>query len=171
MASALKDTGRVKDESDPGDSVTYTFAVTNTGTTTLSSVRITDTRLSATPVACGTDPLLPGQVRTCQVTADNTYVLIQADVNAGSVNNTATATATGPSGAQRSSSDSTSTPVRQTFGLVLDKVGTYVDVNGNGRVDVGDRIDYTLTGTNTGNVTLTDVRKNDAAIGINNRPA
>ncbi|MCH8614486.1 DUF11 domain-containing protein, partial [Arsenicicoccus dermatophilus] len=167
-ASVLKDTGTVKDESDPGDSITYTFTVTNTGTTTQRNLVVTDTRLSPNPVACGTGDFLPGQTRTCQVTVSNTYAITQADIDAGVVNNTATASSTGPSGATRSSTDSTSTPIHQTFGLTLDKVGTYVDVNNNGIVDVNDRIDYSLLASNTGNTTLTDVRKNDPAIGINN---
>ncbi|GMA21121.1 hypothetical protein GCM10025862_31420 [Arsenicicoccus piscis] len=164
---ALGDTNS-NDADDPGDTITYSFTVTNTGNTTMTNLRISDSKLGPTPVVCGTGDFLPGETRTCQVTTTNRYTITQADIDAGAVNNTATASATIIGGATRSVTDSTSTPMRQNVGLTLKKTGVWVDVNNDGVMNVGDRIDYTLVGKNTGNVTLTDVRKNDPAININN---
>ncbi len=81
-----------------GDVVTYSFTTTNTGTTTLSGVRVSDTgltglsALSCTPGAPAT--LAPGEVLTCT----GTKTMSQADVDAGAVTNTATATGTPPGG-------------------------------------------------------------------------
>ena len=50
--------------------------------------------------------------------------------------------------------------------LTVTKVGKYVDVNGNDYLNVGDRIDYTITVTNTGDVILTDIRVVDPLIGL-----
>ena len=50
--------------------------------------------------------------------------------------------------------------------ITLDKsAGPVVDVNGNGRVDAGDTIDYTFLVTNTGAVTLTPVSVDDPTVG------
>ncbi|MCH8613990.1 DUF7507 domain-containing protein, partial [Arsenicicoccus dermatophilus] len=85
------------------------------------------------------------------------------------VDNTATVNAVSAvSSTPVTASDANSRIVPQTTGLTLDKRGVMVDVNGNGIVDAGDRIDYTLIARNTGNIMLTDVRKDDPAIGIYN---
>ena len=49
--------------------------------------------------------------------------------------------------------------------LLLVKQALLDDTNGNGFADVGEDIDYTLTATNTGNVTLIDVTITDPLIG------
>ena len=81
-----------------GDSVTYSFLVTNTGNTTLKNPQVAEKTFSGTGTApapaCPPATLAPGDSVTC--TAD--YTLTQADVNAGKVTNTATATANAPSG-------------------------------------------------------------------------
>ncbi len=88
------------------DSATYsavmwwmnTFTTTNTGTTTLSDVEVSDTGLtglSAFSCAPGSPATLaPGEVLTCT----GTKTMSQADVDAGAVTNTATATGTPPGG-------------------------------------------------------------------------
>jgi LPXTG-motif cell wall-anchored protein len=50
--------------------------------------------------------------------------------------------------------------------MTVTKDGKYVDVNGNDYLNVGDRIDYTITVTNTGDVVLTDIRVVDPLIGL-----
>ena len=79
--------------------VTYTFHVTNTGNVTVSAVAIDETAFSGTgtpPVAtCPPGPLAPGATAS-DCTA--TYTVTQADIDAGSIANTATATATPPLG-------------------------------------------------------------------------
>ncbi|MFT2753019.1 Ig-like domain-containing protein [Clavibacter sp. Sh2088] len=82
-----------------GGVVTYAFRLQNTGTTTLTGVSIADPRAGVSALAytwTGTSgTLAPGEV----VTATATYTVTAADVQAGSVVNTATASATAATGA------------------------------------------------------------------------
>ena len=146
---------------DAGDTIDYAFVVTNTGALTLSGVAVDDPKTG--PVACPVSTLAPGASTTCTAT----YTITQEDVNAGSVDNTATASGTPPTGPPVTSTpDSTSTATDTTTSLSLDKsAGAPTDVNGNGRVDAGDTIDYSFLVTNTGAVTLTGVGVSDAKTG------
>jgi uncharacterized repeat protein (TIGR01451 family) len=82
---------------DAGDTITYTFAVTNTGNVPLNPVTVADPRLVSAHVAitCPTGAVDPGDTVTC--TAQD-YTVTQADIVAGSLRNVATAGATGPGG-------------------------------------------------------------------------
>ena len=153
---------------DAGDRIAYSFQVTNTGTTTISSIAITDAKVGAT--SCAATTLAPGASTTCTTTT--AYTIIQADVDAGSVANTATATGANPSGtAVTSNSSSTATPTSTTGTLALTKTaGTPVDVNRNGRVDAGDTIAYSFAVTNTGAQTLTAVAITDPKVGATTCP-
>ena len=115
------------------------------------------------PVSCPVTTLDPGESTTCTAT----YTITQADVNAGSVDNTATAHGVPPTGPSVSSApDSTSTPTDHTATLTLDKIaGTPTDVNGNGLVDAGDTIAYSFAVTNTGVVTVTGLQVDDPKVG------
>src|SRR5439155_114843 len=68
-----------------GNTITYSFQITNTGTSTISSFTVTDTKLGA--ITCPVSSLAPGASTTCTAT----HVVTQADLNAGSVTNVATA--------------------------------------------------------------------------------
>ncbi len=130
---------------DLGDTITYTFTVQNTGNVTLTALAVTDAKVGT--VTCPVTSLAPGASTTCTAAA---YALTQADLDAGTVNNTATAAVQDPTGSTRSATDTTSTPAAATSSLTLDKVaGSVVDLDGNGP-DAGDRIDYTFTVQNTG---------------------
>lgn len=76
-----------------GDTVTYTFAVTNTGNVTLAPVTITDSKLGLTNWAC-LATLAPGQTANCTSTA--TYLIQAVDVQNQGIVNSATATGTPP---------------------------------------------------------------------------
>ncbi|MEP1766679.1 MAG: SdrD B-like domain-containing protein [Sulfitobacter sp.] len=73
-----------------GDTVLYSFAVTNTGNVALADVSIADDLVT---VSGGPVTLALGETDSATFTAS--YVLTQADVTAGGVENTATATGTG----------------------------------------------------------------------------
>ncbi|QZY28801.1 beta strand repeat-containing protein [Nocardioides coralli] len=150
---------------DAGDTIAYTFTVTNTGNVTLSGVGVDDAL--AGPVTCDATTLAPGADTACA--ADAAYVITADDETAGVVTNTATASGTpaGDSSAVTSGPDTTNTPVTaQAPALTLDKVaGTPVDVNGSGLTDAGDTIAYSFTVTNDGNVPVRDVRVVDPLVG------
>ncbi|WP_034230488.1 DUF7507 domain-containing protein, partial [Aquimarina pacifica] len=88
---------------DVGDTIAYTYTVENTGNTTLTGVSVSETIFSGSggaptplfdmndgPSAAGT--LIPGETATFEAT----YVLTQADINAGGIENSATGTGTPP---------------------------------------------------------------------------
>lgn len=79
----------------PGDTLTYSFKVTNTGNVVLAPVVINDTKLGITNTQC-VPTLAVGATTTCTFT--KTYVITEGDLLAGGVVNTATATGTPPSG-------------------------------------------------------------------------
>ncbi|WP_409994013.1 beta strand repeat-containing protein, partial [Flavobacterium poyangense] len=159
-----------------GDRIDYTFVVKNTGNVSLAPVTITD----ANAVVSGSlASLAPGATDSASFTAVHTITL--ADVNNGQVDNVATVTGTPPTGAPVTAKSTDPSPICATCApkdptcttcttvpltaspkVEVSKKATYVDVNGDGIANVGDRIDYTFVVKNTGNVTLAPVTISDA---------
>jgi hypothetical protein len=77
-----------------GETITYHFSVQNTGNVTLTNVGLTDTQatVSGGPIAS----LAPSAIDITTFTAVHT--IVQADITAGKVTNSATASATTPAG-------------------------------------------------------------------------
>ncbi len=71
-----------------GDIIDYTFSVTNTGNVALTNVSVTDAQLG---LNCSIGALAAGATNT---TCTGSHTLTQADVDAGTYNNSATATGT-----------------------------------------------------------------------------
>jgi uncharacterized repeat protein (TIGR01451 family) len=143
--------------------ITYGFTVSNGGNVTLSNLIVTDALAGATVSGGPIASLAPGASDTSSITA--TYVLTQADVDAGRVINTATATGQTPSGDPLTGTDSVTVPVAAAPALTLAKTATLED-GGDGRADAGDTIRYGFLVANTGNVTLTDVSVADILAGV-----
>ena len=149
---------------DAGDTITYAFSATNTGTVTLAPVTVSDPLLPG--LSCTIASLAPGATASCAATG-NTYVITAADVTAGSRANTATATGDAPGTIpDPTATDTETVPTAAALpGLSIDKTaGAPVDVNGNGLTDAGDTIAYSFVVTNTGNVPLNGVVVNDAML-------
>ncbi|WP_344324557.1 DUF7507 domain-containing protein [Kitasatospora putterlickiae] len=149
-----------------GEKTTYTFAVTNTGNVTLKDITVNEGEFTGhgklDPITCpnGTASLAPGATVTCTAT----YTVTQADVDTGTVKNTATATGTPPTGEPPVSPPSDVTIPSNGKGLLgLAKTAEVTDTNG--RTDTGDRIDWRLTVTNQGTLTITDIKVNDPTAG------
>jgi uncharacterized repeat protein (TIGR01451 family) len=150
-----------------GDTIAYSYLVTNTGNVTLRSVAVNDPTLGS--VTCPTPPapgLAPGDSKTC--TADNLYTVTQADVDAGSVSDTATATGTDTQG-NTSPPSAPSTATVQTVApapaVSMAKTATVNPAADQGAAQLGDTIAYSYLVTNTGNVTLASVAVNDSSTG------
>ncbi len=152
-----------------GNTITYTFTVTNTGNTTLTNVVVTDPMVGLTITGSPIATLAPGATNS---TIKGTYVIIQADIDAGKVTNSALVTAKDPqnnnitdiSGTTVNNNTSTETPVTQAPAIALVKTAVY---NGNAtKAALGDTITYTFTVTNTGNTTLSNVVVTDPMVGL-----
>ncbi|WP_424936712.1 MULTISPECIES: DUF7507 domain-containing protein [Bacteria] len=135
---------------DAGDTVSYTFTVTNTGNTPLTGIVVDDPK--AGTVTCPATVLNPGERQTCATAAP--YTITAADERAGRVENTATASGSGPGGAVVVSPPSTTrTPVdspRPSLGLVKTADRDAVD-------EIGQKVVYSFMVTNTGNMPLTSL--------------
>jgi uncharacterized repeat protein (TIGR01451 family) len=137
-----------------GDTLSYTITATNNGTAVLTNVTVTDNQITPATQACA--QVAPGA--TCVLTG--TYTVTAADVTNSRVDNTATATAdqTGPVEADN-------TVNLLVPALALDKsVPANADEDGSGDLSVGDTLTYTITATNNGSATLTNVVVNDPLI-------
>ena len=117
----------------------YSYLVTNTGNVTLAGpVTVADDKAT---VSCPAGGLAPGASVTCTAS----YTITQADLDGGSVTNTAKASA---NGTDSNVDDETVTAVKAPV-LTITKVATESTFD-----SVGDILNYTITATNTGNVTL-----------------
>ncbi|WP_223787545.1 beta strand repeat-containing protein [Marinicella meishanensis] len=141
------------------DTLTYTVVATNTGNITLNNVTVTDTLITPNNTTCVT--LAPAA--TCSLTG--TYVVQQADVNAGQISNTGTADSDETPPVQ----DTINTPLSTNPALSIDKsLTSNADEDGSGTVTINDTLTFTIVATNVGNVTLNNVVVTDNMITPNN---
>ncbi|WP_162230659.1 DUF7507 domain-containing protein, partial [Nitratireductor soli] len=160
---------------DVGEMIAYTFTVANTGNATLTDVTVTDTKAT---VSGG--PLASLAVAASDSTTfTGVYTITQADIDAGSFENTASAMAKDPDGNDVTADsnppggapgDPTVVELDQAGAHTLVKEGTLADANSNGRPDAGEVIDYTFTVTNTGNVSLTNIAVSDDKATVSGSP-
>jgi uncharacterized repeat protein (TIGR01451 family) len=122
-----------------GDPVQYSIMVGNAGNVSLTGISVTDPLPGLSAVACPTATLLPGELMTCTAT----YPLTAADLTAGTVANTATASADGPFGADPADASASATvAVRAaSYTLSVTKAGT---------AETSGRIRWTIDVTNAG---------------------
>ena len=132
--------------------ITYNYVVTNTGTTTISGISVSDNLVAS--VDCPNSSLAPGASETCS----GTYTVTQADVNNGSVTNTATASGTnGQDVTVTSNQSSVTVPGSGAYdGLSLSKTSPTANYG-----QAGDVIDYNYLVTNTGTTTITGIGVSD----------
>ena len=143
-----------------GDVVTYAFTGTNTGNVDHARRdrhRPDDRPLAPRLHAGAPATLAPGDTIDCTAT----YTVTQADVDAGSIENTATISGLDPSNTPTSAPGATTVTADQTPALTLDKSATP-----SSGVVAGDVVTYSFHGQNTGTVTLHNVDVTDPMTGL-----
>uniref|UniRef100_UPI00232B25B8 gliding motility-associated C-terminal domain-containing protein n=1 Tax=Olleya namhaensis TaxID=1144750 RepID=UPI00232B25B8 len=184
----LNKTGILVDGGDglqAGDTIDYTFTLTNTGNTTINNVSLNDPLLGgiiAGPVSGddNVDTILDlGEIWIYNAT----YVLLQSDIDTGMVENTATVSGEAPNGApitdisddpnNNANADSNGDgnpddPTIVSFGCMPDITLYKEDISFSGNVSnpvPGDIITFEFTAVNTGNITLLNAEIFDALLG------
>lgn len=159
-AGTWNDDGSIPNIAEAGETISYTFDVTNDGNLTLTNVSVSDPLVSTITCPSGNPipTMAPGATEQCT----GSYTLLQSDVDAGQRDNTATATGSSPGGnGDVTDQDNDSVILPATADLLLDKVGTF---NGGALAQVGDTIGYTFTVTNNGSETLNQVSVTDPLV-------
>ena len=138
-----------------GDVIGYTITLTNTGNVTLTGIVVNDALLGgavagSASIAVGASEDYTGSYSTTQTDIDNN------GGGDGDIDNTATSDS--DQLAQQSASETVA--IIQTPSYTMTKTADVASVNAD-----GDVIGYTITLTNTGNVTLTGIVVNDALLG------
>ncbi len=138
-----------------GDTVTWTYVVTNTGTVTLSNVTVNDDVIG--PVSCPQDTLAPGASMTCVMTGTAT---------AGQYANLGDVVGTSPAGTQVTDEDP-SHYFAAGPAIDIEKAtnGEDADEPTGPYIAVGGAVTWLYVVTNTGNVPLTNVAVTDDQIG------
>ncbi|MDV2964848.1 hypothetical protein RZ532_02600 [Nitratireductor aquimarinus] len=149
---------------DKNETIDYRFTVTNTGNVTLSEIAVEDSKaeITGSPIVS----LAPGDSDT---SVTGSYTIRQADIDAGSFENVATATGKDPHGetvtAQSRPEDgnpgeATVIRFKLTPLIELDLVGVWIDTDKSGFPDPTEPVKYTFTVRNTGNETVENITIN-----------
>ena len=157
----------VKTPSVVGDKITYEFIVENTGNTTLNNVVITDELAGVVDSGVfNIGTLAPKATKTVEAY----YLLKLQDINAGKVVNKALATGTyGPDDKKITTPPSeVEVPTYRDPKLTLVKALSSVVPE---PAYAGDMLEWTVTATNEGNVTLYNIKVSDPLVGAVIAPA
>ncbi|WP_229074280.1 DUF11 domain-containing protein [Actinoplanes sp. DH11] len=157
-----------------GETIGYTYAVTNTGNVTVGGLGVTDSHVSG--VTCPSATVAAGATLTCRSTPAEPYVVTQADQDGGApIHNDVIVSAAGvtPGSAVVSAQGSASVAVVPAVAeLTLTVTGTTVTPAARATgVLAGDRVAFHYRVRNTGNVTMTGVDVTDTLGGAAGCPA
>jgi uncharacterized repeat protein (TIGR01451 family) len=141
----------------PGIAVTYSYQVTNAGNVDLNPVAVTDPMPNLSAISCPVTALAPGASETCSAT----YTTTQADVDAGGISNTGTASGTPPSGSNVTASSTLTIPAVDTPSIRVIKSANITSYSA-----AGTAVTYSYQVTNTGNVDLNPVTVKDPMVGL-----
>ena len=151
-----------------GEVINYTINVENTGNTNLTTVTLSDTllkgpngTLNAPIESLHADGILEvGETWTYK----GTYTVQQADIDNGTADLSLNNTATVHTDQTANQSASAAVPILFHPEVALTKAAvgdSFNDLNGNGRPDAGETINYTFDIANSGNVTLHGISLTD----------
>ena len=169
LGLTLVKTGTFNDEgadgfTEAGETISYTFDVTNNSAVAVTGVTVTDPLITEPPnsgsISCPGGNPLPSLGAGATVICTGSYTLTQADVDAGQVGNTATA----DSNQTDPTTDDDTVLLAQNIDWTITKTGVFQDESGDGFAQVGETIDYTLAVENIGFVTLNTVDVTDPKV-------
>ncbi len=147
-----------------GQSLTYAIDVQNIGNITVSNINVTDPLIPA--LGCNIASLAP-TIHNAVNSCTGTYIVTQADVDAGNIHNTASASGVTPQGAPvlpiATGSKDTAIPQVKTMS-VAKALSSNADQDSSSSITLGDTLTYSVTATNTGTVTQTGVHVTDSKI-------
>ncbi|MFT4259067.1 MAG: hypothetical protein QM568_05505, partial [Microbacterium sp.] len=134
----------------------YVFVVENTGNVTLSSVSVAEGEFTGTgtapTVTCPDGALAPGETVTC--TAE--YTVTEADIVSGAITNSATATGTTVRGDDPTSDPNDPDSTTETSLVPTPGLAVTVTADKDTVTTPGEKVVFTFTVTNTGNVSIFD---------------
>lgn len=148
-------------EAKAGTTLTYSFKISNDGNIPINGVSIDDGLHGLSSISIdwhGHDGTIPAG---SSVTGTATYRVTQEDVDAGKVDNSATASGTDAHGGKLSKTSTVSTKIERTGKLETVKSVDTKSLTGD-RAKAGTALTYTVTVRNTGNVTLRNVTCDDS---------
>ncbi len=160
-AMTLKKTADKNEFTRAGDVITYTIKVKNTGNVTLKNVVVSDSLVTLTNAMRTESKTADGELEVGETwTYKYTYTVTQADMDKGFVKNVAKASNPDiPVNDPDAPSDEIEIPGRQKPRMTVIKTADKAKFTA-----VGNVINYTVTVTNTGNVTLKDVVVSDSLV-------
>jgi uncharacterized repeat protein (TIGR01451 family) len=134
-----------------GETVTFRLTITNSGNQTLRTIEAADPMLPG--LTCRSATLAPAENLVCEAP----YTVTQADIDRGSLTNTATVAGVTPTGAPVTATGRTNVGIPPANpAMTLEKTATPSPFG-----TVGSTVTYRLFITNTGTVTLTDLSVTD----------
>ncbi len=160
-ALLLEKSGAFNDESgdgaaQAGETIGYSFKLTNSGNLTLTTIAVSDPIVS--PISCPSGNPVPSLAAGATETCTGSYTLTQADVDAGQKDNLATASGQGPGGYPVTDDDTATVPLAAENPVIgLSKQVLSVSDAGGGQFDVA----LKLTVENLGNTALSNLQVND----------
>jgi uncharacterized repeat protein (TIGR01451 family) len=144
-----------------GQLISYSYVIKNTGNVDLTGpFSVTDDKTSVSCEQPADGTLSPGETTNCSAS----YSITQADLDAGSVTNTASASGGGVTSPEATATVTSSAP-NPSLSLNKEGILDMAVVAPSDQANVGDVINYTLTATNDGNVNLTNVMITDPLLG------
>ncbi|WP_299881450.1 hypothetical protein [uncultured Cocleimonas sp.] len=148
--------------------VDYSFALENTGNVSITAVNLTDVKCDATALALVSGDNVPYNVLdydeiwtySCQ------HTTTQEEIDSGFINNTANAEGVTEQGnlPDIDASHSITVTAAPLLSLVKSDATLKTDADGSLDITLGDTLEYTITATNDGNITLKNVIVSDAQL-------
>lgn len=147
------------DAAKPGTKLRYTISVTNNGNTTINSITTSDNS-QAGPTTVSLDKTALATGETATGTFD--YAITQADIDRGTVENTAQASGKAPDGSSVTTGKSTATTTIQgNSGLAIEKTVDKRTVTPSEAIP-GTKLTYAFTVRNTGATTISNIVISDS---------